>query len=185
MPTQNFHMEFKLDKNHQCQIPYTVGVRQSDNMVPVLFLFLLQAFAESTKEAWDRKIEPIPSLVYSKSDTILHQGELINPKDPRKKKGRIVVIGFMIFVDDMAFIFNSRQALQCILPFLQQQFSHFGLLMHVGTVNPHVKKKRKHLLPSKTECLWIPARPPKLSAAEQEGKTKERELLLEKRKDAL
>jgi len=178
---KDFHMEFKIAKDNQCQIPYTVGVRQGDNMAPVLFLFLLQAFAESTKEAWDREIEPIPTLVCPEPDEILHRGELVNPKWPCTTKGRIVVIGFTIFVDDTAFVFNSRAALERALPFLQRQFARFGLLMHVGTVNPLAKPtSSKRLLPSKTECLWIPARPLKLSCSEKEGKTKDELQALQK-----
>jgi len=149
-------------------------------MAPVLFLFLLQAFAESTKAAWSREIEPIPTLVCPEPDETIHRGELVNPKDPRKTKGRVVVIGFTIFVDDTAFVFNSRESMERALPFLQRQFARFGLLMHVGTIDPNAKTKSKRLIPSKTECLWIPARPLKLSAAEKAGKTKEELLALKK-----
>jgi len=166
-------MEFNIDKDNQCKIPYTVGVQQGDNMAPVLFLFLLQAFTESSKEAWGSKVEPIPTLVCPKHDEILHRGELINSKHLRTTKQHIVIIGFTIFVDDTAFVFSSRTAMVRALPFLQRQFARFGLLMHVGTINPHAKTENKRLIPSKTECLWIPACPKKLSTADTKGKTKE------------
>ena len=124
-----------------------------------------------TKEAWSREIEPIPNLVCPEPDEILHRGELVNPKQPRTTKGRIVVIGFTIFVDDTAFVFNSRAALERALPFLQRQFARFGLLMHFGTVDPTAKTKKKRLHPSKTECMWFPARPVKLTPADKAGKT--------------
>ena len=34
-------------------IPYGVGVQQGDNIAPVLFLFLLMAFAQTLEEFWD------------------------------------------------------------------------------------------------------------------------------------
>jgi len=34
------------------ELPQTVGVRQGDNMAPVLFLFLVSAFAETLEVAW-------------------------------------------------------------------------------------------------------------------------------------
>jgi len=170
---KDFHMEFKIDKDHQCHVTYTFGIRKGDNMVPVLFLFLLQAFAESTKEAWDHEIEPTPTLTCPEPNEILLHGQLVNSKNPSTTKGRIVVISFTIFVDDTAFIFNSRAAMKRVLPFLQCQFARFGLLMHVGTVNPNARSKKKQLLPLKTECMWFPARLIKLTPTDKAGKTPE------------
>jgi len=72
------------------------------------------------------------------------------PQAARKTKGRIVVIGFTIFADDTTFVFKIPAR---ALPFLECQFVHFGLLMHVGTVNPLAMKESACLLPSNTECL--------------------------------
>jgi len=105
---KDFHMEFKIDKDNQCHIPALVH-----------FLFLLQTFAESTKEAWARDIKPISTLICPKPDEILHHGELIKPKQPRMTKGRIVVIGFTIFINDTVFVFTSQAAMELALPFLQ------------------------------------------------------------------
>eukprot|EP00978_Attheya_sp_CCMP212_P045436 scaffold346768_cov31-Attheya_sp.AAC.1 len=45
-------------------IPYTVGVKQGDAMAPVLFLFLIQAFAETLEEEWEDADIDIPTFNY-------------------------------------------------------------------------------------------------------------------------
>ena len=37
------------------EIVQEVGVRQGDNMAPVLFLFLMNSFADSLEKIWDDK----------------------------------------------------------------------------------------------------------------------------------
>eukprot|EP00978_Attheya_sp_CCMP212_P040166 scaffold216349_cov37-Attheya_sp.AAC.1 len=34
------------------EIPYEIGVKQGDNMAPVLFIYLMNAFAETLSEKW-------------------------------------------------------------------------------------------------------------------------------------
>jgi hypothetical protein len=49
------------------EIPRTVGVRQGDNMAPVLFLFLMTAFAETLEIVWAETLE----IVWKERDPIL------------------------------------------------------------------------------------------------------------------
>ena len=35
-------------------IPFDVGVKQGDSVAPVLFLFLMMAFAEVIEQEWDK-----------------------------------------------------------------------------------------------------------------------------------
>ena len=44
---QGFKLKLNIDAQHKMEVDYTVGVRQDDNMVPILFLFLMQAFNKS------------------------------------------------------------------------------------------------------------------------------------------
>ena len=157
---QDFQLEFKLDKKHQCTIDYTVGVRQGDNMAPVLFLFLMQAFAESTRKAWQTN-RAIPHAHSPEPEETLIRGQLVNT--PTANSGRVVELPFTLFVDDTAFIFDSREEMATHLPFLHKQFGRFGLLMHVGTVDPAASDPAKQLIPSKTECMFFPARHSALS----------------------
>ena len=91
------------------------------------------------------------------------RGELLTQKNPLRTPGRTVELPFTIFVDDTAFIFDNREELASNLPFLQRQFARFGLLMHVGTINQDESDPTKRLEPSKTECMFFPARPSNLS----------------------
>ena len=42
-------------KKEEVKLSQTVGVRQGDNMAPVLFLFLMSAFAETLEAKWKRE----------------------------------------------------------------------------------------------------------------------------------
>jgi hypothetical protein len=44
------------------EIPQSIGVRQGDNTVPVLFLFLMTTFAETLEIVWREKEIPILSV---------------------------------------------------------------------------------------------------------------------------
>jgi len=46
-------------KKEKVEIPQTVGVRQGDNMAPVLFLFLMTAFSETLEIVWREQDIPI------------------------------------------------------------------------------------------------------------------------------
>ena len=49
---QNFEVVVKI-KSKTAEIPQTIGVRQGDNLSPVLFLFLISAFAETLEKKWE------------------------------------------------------------------------------------------------------------------------------------
>ncbi len=51
---QDLVVVLKIEKE-VVELPQTVGVRQGDNMAPVLFLFLMSAFAETLEAKWKRE----------------------------------------------------------------------------------------------------------------------------------
>jgi hypothetical protein len=53
----------KIEKEVQ-EIPQEAGVRQGDNMAPVLFLFFMTAFAETLELEWKHeKIEVVTAMI--------------------------------------------------------------------------------------------------------------------------
>jgi len=64
----------KID-NEITEIPQTVGVRQGDNMAPVLFLFLMTAFAETLEIVWKDQGIPILSVMTA-ADEHLTEGNI-------------------------------------------------------------------------------------------------------------
>jgi len=126
-------------------------------MAPLLFLFLMQAFHEALHKEYQRKGRIMPYVLIPESST----GQLINIKNPEKTRGEKCEIGNTLFVDDGAFIFDSREEVKEFLPLIKTTFAKFGLLMHVGLMNGE-----GILLPSKTEIMFFPAQPSKLKMSE-------------------
>jgi len=135
------------------EILQEVGVRQGDNMAPVLFLFLMNAFAESLEKIWELKgLERV--TVVRASDEDFENGIGIvrghTPKQYQSSKLVILSIFQCLFVDDGAFPFNSREQLALGCEVIYDHFARFGLEMHIGrTVNGKETA-------SKTECVFFP-----------------------------
>ena len=69
------------------EIPQSVGVRQGDNMAPVLFLFLMTAFAQTLELEWKKSGIPILSIMTA-GDEHLADGKICShtPKMVESKK---------------------------------------------------------------------------------------------------
>ena len=63
-------------ENEITEIPQTVGVRQGDNMAPVLFLFLMTAFAKTLEIVWKDQDVPILSVMTA-TDEHLAEGKSV------------------------------------------------------------------------------------------------------------
>eukprot|EP00978_Attheya_sp_CCMP212_P017788 scaffold47921_cov55-Attheya_sp.AAC.5 len=76
-------------------IPYTVGVKQGDAMAPVLFLFLMQAFAETLEDSWEEAEIEVPTYNYcpNRENPI---GRLINQRT--KSKGTLLLLNNLLYV---------------------------------------------------------------------------------------
>ena len=79
---KNFHLELKLKKEN-CVIPYTVGVRQGDNMAPTLFLFLMMAFFTTFQKKWKNEEHMMPTF---KDQSRKNQGTIHRQKNLTKVK---------------------------------------------------------------------------------------------------
>ena len=136
----------KIEKE-SVEIPQTVGVRQGDNMAPVLFLFLMTAFAETLETVWREQNIPILKVMTASNDNLIN-GKICShtPNTYMSKKLTAYEILQCLYVDDGAFPFGSREDLKRGMNLIFHHFSRFGLEMHIG----------RGKTPSKTECVFFP-----------------------------
>ena len=116
-------------------------------MSPVLFLFIMSAFAETLEQEWETASIPKASFYHTPLDN-LQKGQLISHPTSKSylRVSDIFKIIQTLFVDDGAFIFESREDLTKGLEILKKVFDYFGLEMHLGKGNKA----------SKTECVYFP-----------------------------
>ena len=109
----------------------TIGVKQGDNMAPVLFLFYIQAAIEKMDRDWpvDR-----PEFLFKMDSTVTGR--------PYTAKGARFNFWTSLYADDGGFLFNSRSDLKAGARTVYICLLAFGLKMHVA---------------GKTEALYVPA----------------------------
>jgi hypothetical protein len=61
----------KIEKEVR-EIPQEVGVQQGNNMAPVLFLFLMTAFAKTLEMEWKRENIKVVTVMTASDDLIQH-----------------------------------------------------------------------------------------------------------------
>jgi hypothetical protein len=149
-------VNLKIGEAEPRSIPYTVGVKQGDAMAPVLFLFLIQAFAETIEEEWEKAEIEIPSFNFHRNRE-RPIGRLVGQRT--QSKGTLILLNNLLYVDDGAFIFTNREDMEKAAGLIFDHFAKFGLIMHIGT---NGKK-------SKTEAVYYP---PKLLNEGEEPKVK-------------
>ena len=135
------------------EIPQTVGVRQGDNLSPVLFLFFMSAFAESLETEWEHqglsKAEFMRTPVEEVGNDFgqLTSHPLIDSNCPTPYGGgSIFEILQLLYIDDGAFVFNNRANLERGAEVINEHFKKFGMEMHVG------RDEKK----AKTEFMFVP-----------------------------
>jgi hypothetical protein len=136
-------MKIKVGKTFK-ELEYSTGVHQGDNMSPILFLFVIQAFLETLKI----DTQPIRFSYFPENKNGNHKtckGRLLS-QNP-SAKGTSFDFQTSFFVDDSFFLFHDCQELQKAIAKLDSHFARFGLIMHLGNGN----KK------SKSRCMYFPA----------------------------
>jgi len=134
-------------ENEVEEIPQSVGVRQGDNMAPVLFLFLMTTFAQTLELEWKKLGIPILSVMTAGHEH-LADGKICShtPKMSKSKKLITYKILQCLYVDDGTFPFGKREDLQRGMELIYHHFARFGLEMHIGCGTSE----------SKTECFSPP-----------------------------
>ncbi|KAL7431046.1 hypothetical protein ACHAXH_001423, partial [Discostella pseudostelligera] len=119
-------------------IEQTVGVRQGDNLSPVIFLFVMTAFSEILNKKLI--LAGIPRVEATHTPlSELSNGQLTGQTNPTRKQGSTTYITQTPF-------HTKKDAIQGTI-LVKETFSSLGLEMHCGS-NDNKK--------SKTKILWIP-----------------------------
>jgi hypothetical protein len=134
-------------KNEVEEIPQSVGVCQRDNMAPVLFLFLMTAFAETLELIW-KQMDILILSVMMAANKNLTNGKICShtPAMFKSKKLTAYEILQCLYVDVGAFPFGTREDLQQEMKLIYCHFVQFGLEMHIG----------RGTLESKTKSIFFP-----------------------------
>ena len=116
-------------------------------MAPVLFLFLMSAAAETLKPAWRQAGIKVLTAAHTKDGEI--DTDCVRSHTPRMYtscKLTAYKIYQLLYVDDGAFPFPTRDALIEGLSLIYSHLARFGLEVHIGRGGE----------PSKTECVLFP-----------------------------
>ena len=129
--------------NEREEVEYGAGVQQGDNMAPPLFLLVMQAAIEtletnSTSTKLEFRHHPLANNPDKQKGRL--QGQAM------KWKGETLLVNNLLYVDDGAFAFPTRQSLEEGAQQIYDHLTKFGLEMHIGT------EKAK----SKTEAMYVP-----------------------------
>ena len=134
-------------ENEIAEIPQTVGVRQGDNMTPVLFLLLMTAFTETLELVW--KDQDIPILrVMTAADEHFAEGKICSHTPVMFQSKKLTAYGILqcLYVNDGAFPLGTRDDLQRGMVLIYCHFVQFGLEMHIGRGTSE----------SNTDCVFFP-----------------------------
>jgi hypothetical protein len=108
------------------EIPQTVGVQQGDSMAPVLFLFLMTAFAETLEIVWKQQGTPILNVMMTADDK-LSEGRICShtPAMFMSKSLTGYKILQCLYVDDIGIPFGMRKDLQQGMKLIFHHFAQF------------------------------------------------------------
>jgi hypothetical protein len=142
----NLRVVLKIEKEVR-EISQSVGVRQGDNMAPVLFLFLMSAAAETLEMAWKHAGIWVLTVGHA-PDEELHTGCIRGhpPKISLSRKLTAFEIFQLLSVDDGAFPFPTRLDLIEGVTLIHCHLARFGLEVHIGRGGDSLK----------TECVFFP-----------------------------
>ena len=100
-------------------------------MEPVLFLFMVMAFAETLEKEWVKaglQMVTFRQHTHSPCDV----GRLTGHKKKAFKQGTRIALFCVLYVDYGAFPFEDRNQLTHRLSLIYSHFTRFGIEMHVG-----------------------------------------------------
>ena len=135
------------------EIQSTVGVKQGDNLGPILFIILtMNAVAASLNKIWNFDSPDFRWHGIKNDGTIDRQTKpQLKTGTKHSTKGHKFTVNSSFYVDDGAFILLNRADLEAASKLVKKHFRRFGLTIHCGD-------KRINGGKSKTEIMFIPGR---------------------------
>ncbi len=142
-------------------LSYTTGVHQGDNMSPILFLFVMQAFLETLNlKAQPRQFSYF--LVNKNGNLHTRKGRLLSQNT--KAKGSTFNFSSSFYIDDSYLCFQTKQELQHATTELSAHFARFGLIPETGqnrslerhpTWQPRPAWRKKSPLHPQVQKPWL------------------------------
>jgi len=133
------------------------GVKQGDNLAPILFLFVIQAAVESMQQDWPTRK---PELEWSPNEFIPGKGleykGSLTQRSTKTKDNVKLDHNKSFYADDAAFIFLSFEDLITGTKHIRDHFQQFGLQVHLGTRSSGEPGAPKKDVKSKTEAMFFP-----------------------------
>lgn len=123
----------------------TVGVKQGDNMAPVLFLFVIQAAMETLEPILEE--HGLPPLRFCTAPDSVLTGRNV------RADGDCFDLRSGLYADDAGTAFLTRADLECGARLLKSHLLRFGLVMHCGRADD----EGNVVATSKTEAMFFPA----------------------------
>jgi hypothetical protein len=116
-------------------------------MAPVLFLFLMTAFAKTLEIVCREQAIPILRVMTTSNDNMI-KGKICSHTPTKFTSKTLTAYKILqcLYVDDSAFPFGSRYDLKRGMELIFHHFGRFGLEMHIG----------RGTSLSKTECVFFP-----------------------------
>jgi hypothetical protein len=140
-----YHMKIGGEKT---KFLSTCGVKQGNNLGPILFIFLMQVVATTLDNKWTFQ-KPDFRWHGIKKDGTPKYNPRLNKGMNYKTKGTPFSFWISYYVDGAAFIFLNQQDLQTASSLITTHFRRFGLTVHCGDHRTNQ--------PSKTAAMHIPA----------------------------
>ena len=98
------------------------------------------AFDKTLEKEWT--LNGLTEAKFSRNNNSpLSDGQLISHQPRSFNRGALFELFCMLYVDDGAFVFESRHQLETGIPLLLRHFEKFGLEMHIGKENKPSKKE--------------------------------------------
>ena len=135
----------------------TSGVKQGDNLAPILFLFVIQAALDTMNRDWPVERPDMawcPSVWDPGNQRVVHKGNLTQ-RSTKASEQAPMDHNSSLYADDAGFVFLSYEDIIEGTKFIKDCFALFGLEVHLGTrgAGPDGKDVK-----SKTEAMYFPPR---------------------------